>query len=252
MNDMTSAREQFGRTAQAYATSAVHARGGDLELLARIVEPGEVPSDVLIDVGTGAGHTLAALAGKFRLAVGLDPTPEMLHVARGVLRERGASARLVGGDVSLLPFKDQAAAAITCRVAGHHFVRPLEAFVEIARVLRRDGTFYLVDNYAPEDRTLDEFINGIERLRDPSHVREYTLVEWQQLLRDAGLRSEVRELSGLHLELDDWLARSQTPPAEAAEVRRRLRGAPIAAVVAFGITDTGFHLLRTIIVAKKA
>ncbi len=244
---MTSAREQFGRTAPAYATSAVHARGADLELLARIVEPAEL----FVDVGTGAGHTLAALAPKFGLAIGLDPTPEMLRVARGVLAERGVAARLVQADVAALPFVDESIAVVTCRVAAHHFANAGEAFAEIARVLAPSGTLYLVDNFAPDDPTLDDFINTLERVRDPSHVREHTLGEWQELLSAKGLRSAVRETWRTRLEVDDWLARSQTTAEQAAEVRRRLREAAPAAVHAFGIGERHFTLLKALIVAAK-
>lgn len=245
---MTSSREQFGRTADAYAKSAVHARGEDLELLVRAIEPSD---GVLLDIGTGAGHTLAALASKFRRAIGVDPTPEMLRAAKGVLRERKAGALLVQGDVEALPFREDSANAITCRVAAHHFQHPDASFSEIARVLSRGGTLYLVDNYAPADAGLDDFINTVERLRDPSHVREYAIAEWQSLLRAAGLRSELRERWRTRIELDDWLARSQTPPPQAAEVRRRFREAPPKARETFGIDEAGFVLLKALLVAAK-
>ncbi len=246
---MGAAREQFGRTAQAYATSAVHARGADLELLAKLVELRS--EGTLVDVGTGAGHTLVALAGKLPLLVGLDPTPEMLRAARGVLAERGVAARLVQADVAALPFAQGSVAVVTCRVAAHHFPKPRQAFAEIARVLAPGGRLYLVDNYAPRDPALDDFINTLERLRDPSHVREQTLGEWQELLAANGLRPAVLQRWRTALEIDDWLARSRTPPERATEVRRRLREAPAAAREAFGIGEREFNLHKALVLATK-
>ena len=246
---MTSAREQFGRTAQAYATSAVHARGADLDLLQRLIERRD--AGALVDVGTGAGHTLVALAGRRPLLVGLDPTPEMLRAARGVLQERAVAASLVQGEADELPFADGRVDVITCRVAAHHFPKPREAFAEIARALAPGGVLYLVDNYAPDDPALDDFINSLERLRDPSHVRAYTLAEWQRLLADAGLRPSLRERWRMPLQIEDWLARSQTPPDQAAEARRRLRDANPSALDAFGISEREFNLLKALFVATK-
>ncbi|MGH2498941.1 MAG: hypothetical protein ACRDF0_02435, partial [Candidatus Limnocylindria bacterium] len=49
-------REQFGRNAQAYATSAQHARGKDLARLVALAAPRG--TERFLDVATGAGHTL--------------------------------------------------------------------------------------------------------------------------------------------------------------------------------------------------
>ena len=243
---MTSARQQFGRTAGAYAASAVHARGWDLDLLARIVDPRA--DGVLVDIGTGAGHTLAALAGKRPRLIGLDPTPEMLGAASGLLRERGVAARLVQGEAGALPFAAGAASLITCRIAAHHFPDASGAFAEMARILAPGGSLYFIDNYAPDDPALDDFINSLERLRDPSHVREQTLGEWQRLLSAAGLRPAVIACWRTRIDLDDWLDRAHTPPANAAMVRRRLREAAPEAAGVFAIDPRGFSLHKAFIV----
>ncbi|OLC57268.1 MAG: hypothetical protein AUH85_03965 [Chloroflexi bacterium 13_1_40CM_4_68_4] len=244
---MTSSREQFGRVAEAYAESWVHARGADLERLNALVQP----SGTLVDVGTGAGHTLAAVAAKFDRAIGLDPTPQMLAAARGVLRDRGVHAHLVEADAAALPLADSMVDVVTSRVAAHHFPDAPRAFGEMARVLRPGGALYLIDNCAPEEPALDKFINGLERLRDPSHVRAYSLSEWLALLSTAGFRPKVDLRDRVQLNVEDWLARSQTPPPAAAEVRDRLRRASAAAREAFTIDETHFSTNRVIIVGTK-
>lgn len=244
---MTSSREQFGKVAQAYAKSWVHARGADLERLAALVPA----SGTLLDVGTGAGHTLAAIASKFDRAIGLDPTPQMLAAARGVLREHDVRAHLVEADAAALPLAERSVDVVTSRVAAHHFPDPSSAFREIARVLRPGGTLYLIDNYAPEQLSLDSFINSLERLRDPSHIRAYPLSQWLALLEAAGFRTRVDFRDRVQLDVEDWLARSRTPPNAAAAVRERLRRAPSEAREAFAIEATHFSTYRAVIVAHK-
>jgi hypothetical protein len=69
---------------------------------------------------------------------------------------------------------------------------------------------------------VDERVEEAERLRDPTHVRCYTEDEWKQLLNDAGLEVEQVEHFERHPVVEDWLARVETPPAEAERVRELL------------------------------
>ena len=53
-------RQQFGRHANAYATSAVHAQGESLARLTSLTQPQR--DWIVLDVSTGAGHTALAFA----------------------------------------------------------------------------------------------------------------------------------------------------------------------------------------------
>lgn len=86
------------------------------------------------------------------------------------------NVRFQQGTAESLPFPDDSFDIITCRYAAHHFSDVRKAVREVARVLKQDGRFLLVDHYAPEDPVLDEFVNHLNRLRDPSHVRERLII----------------------------------------------------------------------------
>ena len=244
-------QRQFGRTAAAYVESASHARGEDLDRIVALAA--EHGGERVVDVGTGVGHTLRRVAPSFRWAVGVDATREMLEAGAGVLA--GASvtnALLVQADATALPFASESADVVTSRLAAHHFTDPAGAFREIARILRPGGLFVLVDNYAPEDPELQRFINELETLRDPSHVRNHTVAGWRELLERAGLRTIVdSDTAVTKLSTESWLERSQTPPDRAQEVRRRLRSAPPAAVAAFAIEPTTFAVRKLILSGRK-
>ncbi|MEP6693982.1 MAG: class I SAM-dependent methyltransferase [Chloroflexota bacterium] len=246
-NAVKDVRAQFGKTAAAYVSSATHASGEDLERLIAVAAP--KAGDRALDLGCGVGHTLRRLAPMVAFAVGADATLEMMQAGRASVVSAPNTA-FAQSDATALPFADATFDLVTCRLAAHHFSDVTAAFREVARVLKRDGRFVLVDNYAPDDPALDAFINELETLRDASHVRNHTLEGWRAVLEDAGLRASTRsELMTTKLTTEAWLERSQTPPDRAAEVRRRLRVAPDAAVGAFHITDTTFAVPKVVILA---
>jgi SAM-dependent methyltransferase len=243
-------QKQFGRTAAAYVESVSHSRGEDLD---RIVELAtEHGGEGIVDVGTGVGHTLRRVAPGFRRAVGVDATREMLAAGRSVLAGAGVTnALLVQANATGLPIASRSADVVTSRLAAHHFADAAGAFREIARILRPGGLLVFVDNYAPDDPELGRFINEVETLRDPSHVRNHTVAGWRDLLEAAGLRTTVdSDTAVTKLTTENWLERSQTPPDRAEEVRRRLRTASPAAVAAFQITPVTFAVRKLILIGR--
>jgi SAM-dependent methyltransferase len=251
MSGIEPVQKQFGRTAAAYIESASHARGEDLDRIVALAT--EHGGERVVDVGTGVGHTLRRVAPSFRGAVGVDATREMLEAGIGVLRGAGVNnTLLVQADATALPIASGSTDVVTSRLAAHHFADAAGAFREIARILGPGGLFVLVDNYAPDDGMLDRFINELETLRDPSHVRNHTVAGWRELLERAGLRTTVdSDTSVTKLTTENWLERSQTPADRAEDVRRRLRTASPSAVAAFQIAPTTFAVRKLILMGRK-
>jgi SAM-dependent methyltransferase len=185
--------------AEQYRTSAIHSAGEDLDLVVAWCEPAE-GVDVL-DVATGGGHVARRLREEGANVVTVDPAP-------GMQADVIASAEH-------LPFDDSSFDAVACRVAAHHFADVLAAVKEMARVARHrvvicDNTF------------LSESSEEADRLRDPSHVRNYGVDEWKSFFELAGLEVADERLLQRPLEVEPWLARTETPPADAARVRELL------------------------------
>jgi SAM-dependent methyltransferase len=243
-------QKQFGRTAAAYVDSPNHAQGEDLDRIVALAT--EHGGERIVDVGTGVGHTLRRVAPHFRSAVGVDATREMLEAGTGVLAGAGVTnALLVQADATALPIASRSADVVTSRLAAHHFVDAAGAFREIARILRPGGRFVLVDNFAPDEPDLARFINEVETLRDPSHVRNHTVAGWRALLEQAGMRTTVdSDAAVTKLTTENWLERSQTPPDRAEDVRSRLRTAAPAAVETFQITPTTFVVRKLILIGR--
>jgi SAM-dependent methyltransferase len=251
MSGIEPVQKQFGRAAAAYVESPNHAKGEDLDRIVALAT--EHGGERVVDVGTGVGHTLRRVAPSFRGAVGVDATREMLEAGVGVLASAGVkNAVLVQANATALPIATGSVDVVTSRLAAHHFADGAGAFREIARILRPGGLFVLVDNFAPNDPELQRFINEVETLRDPSHVRNHTVAGWSELLERAGLRTTVdSDALVTKLTIENWLGRSQTSPGRSAEVRRRLREASPAATDAFQITPTTFAVHKLILIGRR-
>lgn len=89
----------------------------------------------LLDLGTGDGQTLSALASG-GLAVGIDRSPRALRAAR-----QAGHRALVGADASAIPFRDATFEVVLAADLLHHQDDAhVEATLrEAARVLRSNG-----------------------------------------------------------------------------------------------------------------
>jgi SAM-dependent methyltransferase len=185
--------------AEQYRTSAIHSSGDDLDLVVEWCEPG--PGIDVLDVATGGGHVARRLRELGANVVTVDPAP-------------GMQADVIA-PAEHLPFADSSFDAVACRVAAHHFSDVLASVKEMARVAKHrvvicDNTF------------VSESSDEADRLRDPSHVRNYGVDEWKSFFELAGLEIADERFMERPLEVEPWLARTETPSADAAQVRELL------------------------------
>jgi SAM-dependent methyltransferase len=193
MSDVWSTR------AQAFRESPTHREGPDLDLLVEWCEPGH---DVkVLDVATGGGHVARRLREEGCTVLTVDPAPGMQPDVVAPAED--------------LPFEDGAFDVVTCRIAAHHFEDVRKAVGEMARVTQR--LIVIEDNVFTDER-----VEEAERLRDPTHVRCYSVEEWREMLTDAGLEVEQVEHFERRPVVDDWLARVDTPAEDAERVRSLL------------------------------
>ena len=182
--------------AQAYRESESHASGPDLELIADWAE-----GATALDVATGGGHVARRLGEAGFQVVTVDPAPGM-----------GADTTARAED---LPFADGSFDTVVSRIAPHHFDDVQAAVGEMARVAKR---VVIVEDSLYTDERVEE----AEKLRDPTHVRNYTEEEWRAFFAAAGLESgRVEHVEKRH-ELEPWLARTGCVGEEADRVRELL------------------------------
>ena len=237
MDVKESIRGQFSAAAARYATSAVHARHGDLDALVAAAELSG--RERVLDLGCGTGHSTLALAARAAEVVGLDLTDALLAQAQRLARERGAAnVRFERGDAEAPPYPDASFDVVTSRVSAHHYAHPERAVQEAARLLRPDGRLVISDSVSPEDPAQDTFLNAIELLRDPSHVRNHRVSEWCTWLRAAGFSPGLVGRYDMLLDFDSWFARMGSQPASAERIRWLFAGAPAEVQQAFAFEPT--------------
>ena len=230
---------QFGAAAAAYTTSLTHSDTITLSKVVALAEP--KPDDVALDIATGAGHTALALAPHVKAVTAYDLTEPMLAETRRNAAARGlTNVTTRQGAAESLPFPDASFDIVMVRQAPHHYADVPAAVNEMARVVKPGGRVIIIDSASPDDDSLDREWNHIEKLRDPSHVRNYRPSEWHAFVTDAGLRIRFEEFSfatekGGPMNFAAWLQRMNPPAASIAEVTRLFRGASPALAAALRI-----------------
>ena len=191
----------WNERAEAYRTSQTHATGDDLDLVVEWCAPGA--GVTVLDVATGGGHVARRLREAGAEVVTVDAAPGMQPD--------------VVAPADHLPFADSSFDVVACRIAAHHFPDALAALNEMARIARARVVI--------EDNTFtSESAEEADRLRDPSHVRNYGVAEWHSFFELAGL--EVADEATMVRDTDyaDWLDRTETPEDDRARIMELLDG----------------------------
>jgi len=207
----TLVQSQFSAAAERYVRSAGHAHGSDLQRMLQLAQP--EPTARMLDIATGGGHTALAFAPLVQEVIATDLTEEMLTAAAAFVASQGVeNIHFERADAEALPYEDASFDIVTSRIAPHHFPDPQRFVSEVARVLRPGGQFVLDDNMAPDDPELDAFFNTFEKWRDPSHVRAWTIAEWSDWLRAAGLTiTQTDPLERKRYHFTEWVERLAMP-----------------------------------------
>ena len=250
-------QRQFADVAANYRTSQVHAAGADLDLLVAAADPQSRMR--ALDAGCGAGHTALALAARAGLVCACDFTRAMLDQVETLAAERGVrNLALQQADVEQLPYPAAHFDIVATRYSAHHWQQPERALAEFRRVLKGSGVFVISDIMASEDYAQDTFLQTIELLRDPSHVRDFRASEWLAMLREAGFVAEAPDRFALSLHFAAWTQRMRTPRSNRDMIKSLFAGASADIRRDFGLPaqisgdDFSFTIPGAVIRAKPA
>jgi SAM-dependent methyltransferase len=182
----------WSERAEAYRESDAHRQGCDLELFKEWAE-----GETALDVATGGGNVARVLREAGLQVVTIDSAPGMKPTVVSRAEE--------------IPFADASFDVVACRVAAHHFQDPGGSLKEMARVSRE---LVLVSDNLYRGEQGEE----ADRLRDPTHVRNYSEDEWRAMFDDAGLDVEIFELEDKRIGYQAWLDRSGTPQEDRGRI----------------------------------
>ena len=181
--------DQFSPSADAYVASAVHARGEDLEALSGWSACGPSAGARPRQRRRTPRLLLAPLT---RSVVAYDLSAAMLEAVAAEAERRGlANVETRQGSVEALPWPDGSFDVVASRYSAHHWRDAGAGLREARRVLKPGGLAAFMDVVAPEDPLLDTWLQSLELLRDPSHVRNYSIAQWRTMAGGRRLQADA-------------------------------------------------------------
>ncbi len=145
------------------------------------------PGDKVLDVGCGSGRLTIAVqkwVGQAGQAQGIDPSPEMIAVARKNAEQAKSTAKFELGMVEAMPYPDATFDVVLNRLMFHHLPGDLKqrGLAEMRRVLKPGGLCLIIDFEPPKSPILRHLTeNFLSPLMAEIDVRDYI-----PLLKEAG------------------------------------------------------------------
>ena len=243
--------DQYTTRASAYVNSAAHAAWQDLDLIAQLLA--NQRGAVALDVGCGGGHLTYRLAPLVSQVVACDLAESMLAAVAEQASLRGLSNIATrAAAAESLPFEVATFDVVATRFSAHHWHAFAEGIAEMARVLKPGGLALMSDVVSPGVSLLDTWLQTLELLRDPSHVRDASTAEWDAALAAAGLAIERIEHLRLRLDFATWVARMDTPEPQVTAIRMLQARAASAVKDYFEMEeDSSFTVDTALFVARK-
>lgn len=219
-------RTQYDRQSQHYGGGPSLENVDDVKKALRSVflQPGHKA----LEVAAGGGYTglyLASLGLEVTLA---DTASPVLDQIQQMATECGLAITVRQHLPEMLPYPDRTFELVTCRLAAHHFSSPLAFLLQTVRVLKPGGVLVLIDASCPDHQTeASQWLDQLEKLRDPTHQHFLTPGEWTALCQQARLDVQSILLEPFKQPDLNWYCDlTGTPEASRAQIVSLIQSAP--------------------------
>ena len=186
---------RFGLWFLSTPTWRVHVLGRALDDLQRLA-PDIPKGGVMLDIGTGQGHSLPELAQRFQPSQihALDPEPDFAARCAAMRQATPVPVTLHDAHAEAIPLPDASVDVVLCHQTLHHIVDQATALTEVFRVLKPGGVLLLAES------TRAYIHSWIIRLlfRHPMHVQR-SAPEFLAMLREAGFQVDDKRISTPYL-----------------------------------------------------
>ena len=134
----------------AAALSMVIGRKGDARVAVRL--SGMHSGDTVVDIGCGPGAAVRYAARRGATAIGVDPAPVMVRVAK-LLTRRTARVRYIEGFAEAIPLQDRSASIVWSIATVHHWGDIDAGLREARRVLVDGGRLVAIERQSKPGAT---------------------------------------------------------------------------------------------------
>ena len=203
------AKEQFNNQAKFYSSSKTFSTGESLDILSNLFNKKKFKSG--LDIGTGAGFAAFELSKSCEKVEATDISEGMINEAKKIMKERkinNLNFNICSAEE--LNYRDKEFDIVTCRTAAHHFLDVEKFCSEVHRVLKDEGEFIIVDTITSDQIKLNNWHQEVELIRDKSHIKNLSLIEWKSILKISKFSFLDIIQSRVTMNLNDWMERSGT------------------------------------------
>ena len=203
------AKEQFNNQAKFYSSSKTFSAGESLDILSNLFNKKKFESG--LDIGTGAGFAAFELSKSCEKVEATDISEGMINEANKIMKERkinNLNFNICSAEE--LKYSDKEFDIVTCRTAAHHFLDVEKFCSEVHRVLKDEGEFIIVDTITSDQIKLNNWHQEVELIRDKSHIKNLSLIEWKSILKISKFSFLDIIQSRVTMNLNDWMERSGT------------------------------------------
>ena len=167
-------------------------------------------SNYVLETAAGTCGFGRSVAPFVKSVICLDATTAMLDVGKKEAVKNGIrNMKFINGYIEEIPFEEHHFDIVLNCLAFHHFTDMERPFSEMNRVLKKGGQLIIVDMEAAEE-DLRNIEDKIERMRDPSHVKNLSQVELLTLYEKHGYKITKKESTIIPVLLSSWLELTNT------------------------------------------
>ena len=159
------------------------------------------PPGCVVDMGCGTGLSTLVWAGHCQEVIGIEPSADMLAVARSKQQSGVAFVQAFSHDTGL----ENASADVVVCSQSFHWMEPSVTLSEVSRILTPGGVFATVDCDWPPvcgleaEMAYEELMSEVERIEDTEPSLQSASVKWDKEghldnIQQSGLFRYAREL----------------------------------------------------------
>jgi 2-polyprenyl-3-methyl-5-hydroxy-6-metoxy-1,4-benzoquinol methylase len=151
--------------------------------------------DIVVDVGCGSGGPLQFLSTRGAKVIAVDVSAEVIEIARSAVESQGGVVEFRVAHTQALPVPDDFATRVVCMEVLEHVDDPSFSLSEMFRV-GKSGALYLLTVPDSNAERIIGAVGGSDYFEKPLHIRVIERIEFEDLVRNAGLEILSHDYSG--------------------------------------------------------